>query len=519
MKRNDGLYRLIKSLSKSEKRFFKIYSSRHVIGDQNKYIQLFNAIDKQKSYNEEAIIKKFAREKFVKRLPVAKAYLYELILRSMNVYHAQQTVEAQLRELMGNIQFLQEKGIDDHALRLVTKAKKMALEQEKLSFLPELLRLQKLILETRFYSEQKEAILWDLHQEEGDILQQLQNINEYWLLHARLYYQQSHKGVTGQQKEVERFADIPNHQLLQNEQRALSFTARLLLYKTYSTYYFITRNFAKCYHYSNELISLLESRPELLQQDSLLYVSSVNNLLNMTGILQKTTERTYYIDKLHQMRQQKQYKKNRQLQLKLFQAYYYHQMIHHIGQHQYKEALPLIEQLTQSLEEFNDLLDIMGEVMLCFYSFHICFCAEQYEEAHQWLQRILAYDATDIRQDIYRYAHILNLLASYELKKPELLRQAIRSTYGFLYQLPIQTPFEKLVQQFLKQLPKVASEKAFIEVFTEFRQQLLALYAQKNGAQAQRYFDFLSWVHSKIVQKPFLTVMTEGDIVPTAPNN
>ncbi len=519
MKRNDGLFRLIKSLSKSEKRFFKIYSSRHVIGDQNKYIQLFNAIDKQKSYNEEGIIKKFAREKFVKRLSVAKAYLYELILRSMNVYHAQQTVEAQLRELIGNIQFLQGKRINDQALRLVSKAKKLAIEHEKLSFLPELMRLQKHILENQFYAGYKERVLWNLHQEEQELLVQLQNINDYWLLHGRLYYQQTHSGVTGQAKDLEQFADIAKHELLQDEQKALSFSARLLLYKTYSTYYFVTRNFAKCYHYSNELIHLLESRPEVLQQDSLLYVSSVNNLLNMTGMLQKTTERTYYLDKLHQMMQERKYKKNRQLQLKLFQAYYYHQMIHHIGQHRYQDALPLMDELTQSLEEYADLLDVMGEVMLCFYSFHICFCTRQFEAAYQWLCRILAHDAAAIRQDISRYAHILQLLAVYELKQPELLRATIRSTYRFLSQLSNLSPFEQLVVKLLRQLPQLENEQAFIDLLTELRQALLHLYAEAGGAQAQRYFDFLSWVHSKVVKKPFIRVMTEGDIVPTTPNN
>lgn len=31
---SDELYKLIKSLSQAEKRFFKIYASRHVIGDE-----------------------------------------------------------------------------------------------------------------------------------------------------------------------------------------------------------------------------------------------------------------------------------------------------------------------------------------------------------------------------------------------------------------------------------------------------------------------------------------------------
>ena len=56
---SEDLHKLIKSLSQSEKRFFKIYASRHVIGEQNNYVQLFDAIANQKNYNEKAIKEKF----------------------------------------------------------------------------------------------------------------------------------------------------------------------------------------------------------------------------------------------------------------------------------------------------------------------------------------------------------------------------------------------------------------------------------------------------------------------------
>ena len=52
---SDELHKLIKSLTQSEKRFFKIYASRHIIGEQNNYVQLFDVIASQKKYNEEAI--------------------------------------------------------------------------------------------------------------------------------------------------------------------------------------------------------------------------------------------------------------------------------------------------------------------------------------------------------------------------------------------------------------------------------------------------------------------------------
>jgi hypothetical protein len=60
MKPSTELHDLIKSLTKSEKRFFKLHSSLQS-GDKN-YLRIFDAIDKQKVYDEDAI-KKYSRRR------------------------------------------------------------------------------------------------------------------------------------------------------------------------------------------------------------------------------------------------------------------------------------------------------------------------------------------------------------------------------------------------------------------------------------------------------------------------
>ena len=47
---NESVHELIKSLTKSEKRYFKLMSSRHTIGEENNYVILFDAIEKQIDY-------------------------------------------------------------------------------------------------------------------------------------------------------------------------------------------------------------------------------------------------------------------------------------------------------------------------------------------------------------------------------------------------------------------------------------------------------------------------------------
>ena len=58
MKKNSNAYALIKSLTMSEKRYFKIFSERHTIGEQNKYIALFDELDKTEEENDNELKKK-----------------------------------------------------------------------------------------------------------------------------------------------------------------------------------------------------------------------------------------------------------------------------------------------------------------------------------------------------------------------------------------------------------------------------------------------------------------------------
>ena len=68
MRYNADLFELIKSLTKSEKRYFKVYSAQQTKNNSNNYILLFDAIDRQEVYNEEKIKRKFRNHTFGKKL-------------------------------------------------------------------------------------------------------------------------------------------------------------------------------------------------------------------------------------------------------------------------------------------------------------------------------------------------------------------------------------------------------------------------------------------------------------------
>jgi hypothetical protein len=128
--KND-LHQLIQSLTKSEKRYFSLFAKRHVIAEENKYIKLFNCIEKQKEYNEVKVKQIFNYDKTYANLAAEKGYLKELILKSLKQFHEKNFTDAILYDRLIQIEILYEKGLFDMGYELINKSILLAEKHEK----------------------------------------------------------------------------------------------------------------------------------------------------------------------------------------------------------------------------------------------------------------------------------------------------------------------------------------------------------------------------------------------------
>ena len=124
------LHQLIHSLTKSEKRYFSLFAKRHVIAGENKYIKLFNEIEKQRTYNE-IKVKALLNEKTYANLSVEKGYLKELILKSLKHFHEKNFIDSILYDRLIQIEILYEKGLFEMGYELINKSIKLAEQYEK----------------------------------------------------------------------------------------------------------------------------------------------------------------------------------------------------------------------------------------------------------------------------------------------------------------------------------------------------------------------------------------------------
>lgn len=119
-KGSDELYRLIHALTTEEKGYFKKFAKRHT-PKGNKQLELFDAINRQKEFEEETLKKKF------NGYADMKVYLFETILNSLYLSDKETGIEGELLRSWFHMRYLNKKGLKDKAAQLnkqvITKAR------------------------------------------------------------------------------------------------------------------------------------------------------------------------------------------------------------------------------------------------------------------------------------------------------------------------------------------------------------------------------------------------------------
>ena len=134
-KADEGIFHLIHSLDKSEKRYFKVFVKN--LGAKSKnYLRLFDAIDKQEHYDEQELKRIFRRDKFVHHFSATKKYLFELILKSMRNYRTSYDSEVTILEKLIDFKFLLEKGLFYELLKKSQETEQLAEKYDNIYLRP-----------------------------------------------------------------------------------------------------------------------------------------------------------------------------------------------------------------------------------------------------------------------------------------------------------------------------------------------------------------------------------------------
>ena len=135
------------------------------------------------------------------------------------------------------------------------------------------------------------------------------------------------------------------------------------------------------------------------------------------------------------------------------------------------------------------------------------FGAGKQNKALFWLNKVLNDNEQTLRQDIFTYARLFNLVVHYELANYDLLEYIVRSTQRFLSKHHRAHQVENLLIESIKKLARITEPSAKRDLFRSLHQQLVALVKDPNESLVLKYFDVVAWASSHVEGIPFSEVV------------
>ena len=179
------LFRLIKTLTKAEKRNFRLFVNRGAGREAVLFVQLFDVLDKQKSYDEEGIFKRIPAMKR-SQLSNLKRHLYKQILTSLRLIETPKNIDLQVREQIDFAKILYNKGLYLQSLKVLEKVKLLAREAHQDLLELEIIEFEKLI-EARHITRSIETRADQLSRESSRRNQVINSASNLSNLALRLY--------------------------------------------------------------------------------------------------------------------------------------------------------------------------------------------------------------------------------------------------------------------------------------------------------------------------------------------
>ena len=173
----------------------------------------------------------------------------------------------------------------------------------------------------------------------------------------------------------------------------------------------------------------------------------------------------------------------------------------------FKEGLSLVPYMEEKLEEFALFLDKHRIMVFNYKIASLYFGSGDYNTAIDYVQRIIN-DPVDLRGDLQCYARLLHLLAHYELGNFELMEPLTKSVFRFMAKMENLTVVEEEMFKFLRNSLKFTRHKVRQEL-AKFLQTIKHLEKNRFETRAFAYMDIISWVESKVHNKPMADVIYE----------
>lgn len=510
----DALFILVKSLERAEKRNFKLYMKRNSASADLKIIQLFDALDKMKEYDEEELLRK--NESIQKQqLSNLKAHLYEQVLSSLRILKQSENIDLQIHEQLDHAKILYNKGLYLQSLRLLEKIKTLTKQNNQVTYLLQVLFLEKKI-EALHITRSMQDRAKQLSEEIDAVNTRLELIAKTSNLSLQLYGWYIQHGHARNDEDRIALDSFMNDPILERVLHSKGFYERLYRYQCHCWYGFIKQDFLLHYRYSQKWVDLFDREDNMKQIESAQYIKGLHNLITSHFNLRNFQKLNETIATLEGFSNTPIVLNNKNNLIQSFIYIYIAKINKHFLEGSFSEGLSMVPSMEEKLKEIELYIDSHRVLVFYYKIASLFFGAGDPATSIDYLNRIINWKV-NLRDDLQCYARLLHLIAHFELGNMEVVRYLSKSVYRFMAKMKNLSTVEVILLDFLRK--SIQSTGHFVvqsdrneQIKKSFESLLTTLHPldkNKLESRAFMYLDIISWLESKIQGKDVETIIRE----------
>jgi hypothetical protein len=491
----DELFQLIKTLTPSEKRYFKVNASKG--GDaKSNYLQLFEAMDAQgDKYDEQKLKVKHAKKSFIKYLSAEKKQLREQVMKQMRQFHSSRTVDNKINELLQDEIFYREKGLNDLREKTLLKAKGLAKNAERFHLLNEILRRQSaFVIEfekkqltepvIQLINEQKQLFIT----QESELELKSKNRELFSILRSGSDMQDS----TIKNRVEVLFMEVERYQSRIHE----SYTLQCHFERACSNYYQLHRNWEASFRHTKNEYEVYQQAEHLKTEDAAAYKVCLANIMARA---QLAKEIDWFTKSLEEMKSLPTNSFNEEGEV--FQNVYFQEHLFHINSGDFDKAASLVPTIEEGLNKYQTKINQARKLAFQFNIMVMYFLMHDFKNALKRTEPLLD-DNSEIKQHQRLVTTLLLPIIHFELGHHDLVESFTRSAYRHLQRKGRLHEFERLVLHYLKQMPLSSDQAEFKEKLQVFHDALVELFNDPNTKVALGMEELSLWAKSHILGTP-----------------
>jgi len=173
-------------------------------------------------------------------------------------------------------------------------------------------------------------------------------------------------------------------------------------------------------------------------------------------------------------------------------------LLHTMGE--FDSSVNLIPKIEELQEYYGEKVSKEQEILLTYNKAYSYFGIGEFKKALFYINLVLNDNEQNLRQDIYSFSRLFNLVLHYELENYDFLEYIIKSTNRYFSKQERDFQVESVCIKHIRKLAKAVSASEKNEVLKAMKEDLQELLKDHNERVVLEYFNISAWVDSKLAK-------------------